>query len=326
MGDRARGDRTLLTQHVSVTLGGPLNKTIRRAVAAFALVTFAPVLLRAQRENPFAVKSTLTLQAPPFDRITNTDFQPAIEEGMRQHLAEVEAIAARVDEPTFDNTIVALEKSGEMLNRVQSVFIALGKANTSDTIQRVRAMMAPRLAAHIDAVNLDPKLFERIKSVYDRRDALGLKGEKRALVERYYRNFVRAGAQLAEADKGRLRAINQETSKLSNDFASKVLSGTAANPLILDSREELAGLSDGEIAAAADAASMRKLNGKYLIPLQNTTQQPAQSSLTNRTVRERLFNLAVHRNERGDSNDTRAIVQRLEELRRERAALLGFPT
>ena len=304
----------------------PVNKTIRAVVVGLALVSLAPVFLQAQRDNPLATRSTLTLQAPPFDRITNADFQPALEEGMRQHLAEVQVIVARSDEPTFDNTILALEKSGEMLNRVQSVFGALAQANTNDTLQRVRATMAPRLAAHSDAINLDPKLFARVKSVYDRRVALGLKGEKRALVERYYRNFVRAGAQLGEGEKDRLRAINQETSKLSNDFAKRVLSGTAANALVVDSREELAGLSDEEVAAAADAARRRNLGGKYLIPLQNTTQQPAQSSLTNRAVRERLFNLSVHRNDRGDSNDTRAIIQRLEELRRERAALLGYKT
>ena len=280
----------------------------------------------AQRPGPFDAPSPLPLQAPQFDRITNASFQPALEEGMRLNLAEVQAIATQGAEPTFENTIVALERSGDLLDRAEAVFGALTQANTNDTLQRIRTLMSPRLAAHADAITLNPALFARIRSIHDRRDALGLTGEPRQLVERYYRNFVRAGALLADADKARLRAINQESSQLSTAFANRVLSGTRANALVVDTRAELAGLSDGEIASAAEAAGRRGLSGKYLIPLQNTTQQPAQASLTNRTVRQRLFDLSVHRNDRGDSNDTRAVVQRLEQLREQRAALLGYPT
>jgi peptidyl-dipeptidase Dcp len=317
-----------------VTTRFPLHLALLAAAAACAPATSTPARPAtapaaqpaAQRANPFAVASPLPYQAPQFDRITNADFQPALEEGMRQERAEVAAITAQTAEPTFDNTILALERSSEMLSRTQAVFGALTQANTNDTLQRVRSLMAPRLAAHNDAINLDPALFARIRSVYDRRDALGLTGERKALVERYYRNFVRAGAQLGEADKARLRALNQESSQLSTSFANKVLSGTRANALVVDTRAELEGLSDAEIAAASEAAQRRGLAGKFVIALQNTTQQPAQASLRNRDVRRRLYELSIHRNDRGDSNDTRAIVQRLEQLREQRAAILGLPT
>jgi peptidyl-dipeptidase Dcp len=278
------------------------------------------------RTNPFATPSSLPFQAPQFDRITNADFQPALEEGMRLELAEIQSIATQAAEPTFDNTILAMEKSGEMLNRAQAVFGALTQANTNDTLQRIRVAMAPRLAAHNDAINLNPALFARVKSVFIRRDSLGLTPEQKELVERRYRSFIRAGAQLADADKTRLRAINMESSQLSTAFANRVLAGTRASALVVDSRAELDGLSDGEIAAAAGAAQRRGLAGKFVIALQNTTQQPAQASLRNRAVRQRLYELSIHRNDRGDSNDTRAIVQRLEQLREQRAALLGYKT
>lgn len=277
-----------------------------------------------QRANPFAEPSTLPLQTPRFDVIGNADFQPAMEEGMRQEMVEIRAITAQAAAPTFENTMIPLERSGEMLNRAQAVFGALSQANTNDTIQRIRAVMAPRLSAHNDSINLDPALFARIRSLYSRRDSLGLTGERKQLVERYYRNFVRSGALLNAADQDRLRAINQESSQLSTSFANKVLAGTRASALVVDTRAELDGLSDAEIAAAAEAAGRRGLAGKFVIALQNTTQQPAQASLKNRAVRQRLYELSIHRNDRGDSNDTRAIVQRLEQLREQRAALLGF--
>ena len=280
----------------------------------------------AARPNPFSAPSTLPFLAPQFDRIANADYEPAIEEGMRQHLAQVQAIAQQTTAPTFDNTILALERAGAMLTRVQRVFGALTQANTNDSLQRVRNIESPRLAAHNDAIQLNPVLFARIKSLYDRRNQLGLDAEQQRLVERDYRDFVRAGALLSEPAKVQLRALNQESSKLSTAFADKVLAATKANALVIEDRALLAGLSDNEIAAAADAAKMRGMPGKYVIPLQNTTQQPAQASLQNRAVRQRLYDASIHRADRGDSNDTRAIVQRLAQIRAERAALLGYPT
>jgi peptidyl-dipeptidase Dcp len=276
--------------------------------------------------NPFATASTLPFQAPPFDKIRASDYQPAIEEGMRQQIGEIETIANQTSEPTFDNTIVPMERSGALLTRSSKVFFALTSANTDSTLQRIQEQEAPKLAAHSDAIFLNDKLFQRVKTIYDKRESLGFTPEQKFLVEQYRRNFVRAGAQLSEADKTKLRALNQEESKLSTDFQNKLLAATKAGALVLDNRSQLDGLSEGEIAAAAEAAKQRGLTGKWVIPLQNTTQHPAQASLKNRAVRERLFLASTQRTEHGDSSDTRAIVQRLSQIRAERAKLLGYPT
>ncbi|HSU97778.1 MAG TPA: M3 family metallopeptidase, partial [Gemmatimonadaceae bacterium] len=253
------------------------------------------------------------------------DFQPAIDEGMRQDLADIAKIADQSAPPTFDNTIVALERSGQLLARVQRVFGGLTQSNTNPTLQRVRREEAPRLAAHSDAINLNPRLFARIRTIYEHRKTSGLDAEQQYLVERYYIRFVRAGANLSEADKVRLRALNQEESKLRNEFSSKLLAATKAGALVFDDTAKLAGLSPADIAAAAQAADERGLAGKWVLPLQNTTQQPAQASLTNRTVREQLFNASIMRAEHGDSNDTRATIARIAQIRAERAKLLGYP-
>jgi peptidyl-dipeptidase Dcp len=276
--------------------------------------------------NPFAQPSSLPYQAPAFDRIRNGDYQPAIEEGMRRQRAELDSIARQPASPTFENTIVALERTGELLTRVLKVFASVVQANTNDTLQRVQTEEAPRLAAHSDALYLDSRLFQRVHSVYQRRASLKLSTEQNTLVERYHRNFVRAGAQLSEALKNRLRQLNQEEARLSTDFQTKLLAATKAGALVLDDRLQLKGLSEAEVAASAEAAKERGLAGKYLIVLQNTTQQPALVSLADRGVRQRLFDASIHRADRGDTNDTRSIVRRLAALRIERANLLGFPT
>jgi peptidyl-dipeptidase Dcp len=276
--------------------------------------------------NPFAQPSSLPYQAPAFDRIRNGDYQPAIEEGMRRQRAELDSIARQPASPTFENTIVALERTGELLTRVLKVFASVVQANTNDTLQRVQTEEAPRLAAHSDALYLDSRLFQRVHSVYQRRASLKLPTEQNTLVERYHRNFVRAGAQLSEAPKNRLRQLNQEEARLSTDFQTKLLAATKAGALVLDDRLQLKGLSEAEVAASAEAAKERGLAGKYLIVLQNTTQQPALVSLADRGVRQRLFDASIHRADRGDTNDTRSIVRRLAALRIERANLLGFPT
>ncbi len=278
------------------------------------------------KDNPFAEPSALFDQAPPFDRIRRADYQPALEEGMRRQLAEVARIAADTAAPTFDNTVVALEKSGQMLQRVRYVFDALTSANTNDTLDRVQEAEAPRLAAHHDAIFLNDTLFRRIKGVYDRRDALGLDTLQRYLVERYYRDFVRAGALLADSDKTKLRALNREEATLETQFQQRLLAATKAGAVVVDDSTRLAGLSAGEVAAAAQAAKDRGLAGKWLLTLRNTTQQPAQAALRDRALRERLFVASTTRASRGDSDDTRRIVLRLAQLRPERARLLGYPT
>jgi peptidyl-dipeptidase Dcp len=279
-----------------------------------------------QGSNPFFVESTLPYHAPRFDLIRNEAYQPALEEGMKLQLAEIDAIAKQTEAPTFDNTIVAMEKSGAVLTRASKAFFGVIAANTNDTLQKVQEAEAPKLAEHNDAIYLNDQLYRRVKSVYDRREPSSLSREQRALVERYNRDFVRAGAQLSEADKVRMRSINQELSKLSTDFSSKLLAGTKVGALVVDNVAQLDGLTDAEINTAAEAAKGRGLAGKWVLPLRNTTQQPAQSELKNRDVRRRLFEQSTLRTSRGDSNDTKGIIRRMSELRAERAQLLGFPT
>ncbi|MDE2052371.1 MAG: dipeptidyl carboxypeptidase II, partial [Gammaproteobacteria bacterium] len=279
----------------------------------------------AQRANPFLTPSALPFQAPPFNLIRDSDYQPAIEEGMRRQRAQIERIAANPAPPTFGNTIVALEKSGRLLERVMAVFNAVSQANTDDTLQKVQADEAPRLAAHQDTIYLDPRLFARVKAVYAARAALAGKPEARQLVRVYYRQFVHAGAQLAPADKKKLRAINERLSTLETTFQRRLLAATKAGALVTGRKSDLDGLTPGAIAAAAQAAKTRGLEGKWVIPLQNTTQQPDLASLRNRNVRHELFELSWNRTERGDANDTRETIETIAHLRAEKARLLGFP-
>ncbi len=276
----------------------------------------------AQRMNPFFAASSLQYQAPVFDKITDADFQPAIEEGMKQQLAEVDAIANSSDAPTFDNTIAALERSGALFVRTVKVFDALAQANTNDTLQKIQEEEAPKRAAHQDAIALNPKLFARVKVVYDNRNSLG--AEEKIVAEHYYRNFIRAGAQLSTSDQEKLRELNKEESTLSTAFENKLLAATKDGALVVDNKEALAGFSEGDLAAAARSAQERKLDGKFVVALQNTTQQPAQVSLTNRATREQLFKASIDRAEHNDANDTRSTIQRLAELRAQKAKLLGF--
>jgi peptidyl-dipeptidase Dcp len=224
------------------------------------------------------------------------------------------------------NTIVAMEKSGALLTRVSKAFFGVIGANTNDTLQKVQSIEAPRLAAHNDAIYLNDQLYQRVKSIYDRRAESGFTPEQLALVERYNRDFVRAGAKLTEPDKIHMRSLNQELSKLSTDFSNKLLAGTKAGALVVDQVSDLDGLSPDEIQTAAQAAKDRGLAGKWVLPLRNTTQQPAQAELKNRAVRQRLFELSSLRTERSDSNDTRSTIRRMAELRAEKAKLLGYPT
>jgi len=276
--------------------------------------------------SPLFVESTLPYHAPRFDLIRNEDYQPALEEGMRQQIAEVETIAKQTVPPNFDNTIVALERSGSLLNRAYKTFSGVIGANTNDTLQKVQEIEAPKLAAHNDAIHLNDQLYQRVKAVYDRRDASNLTPEQKILVERYNRDFVRAGAQLSEDDKVRVRTLNQELSTLQTDFTNKLLAGTKVGALVVDNVSDLDGLTADEIQTAAQKAKDRGLTGKWVLPLQNTTQQPAQAELKNRAVRRRLFELSTTRTERSDTNDTRTTIRRMAELRAEKAKLLGYPT
>ena len=296
--------------------------------AATALLMLLPLAAFADdppATNPFLEKSTLPFQAPPFDRIKDSDFQPAIEEGMKRELAEIQAIANNPDAPTFANTIEAMEKTGDVLRRAQRVFGSLTQSNTNPALQKTQQALAPKLAAHRDAISLDPKLFARIKSIYDARNKAALDAEQKFLVERYYRNYVRSGAQLNEADKTALRAINQEQSKLTTQYRDRVLADTNAGALVIDDKAMLDGLPESDISAAADRAKAKGLEGKWLLTLQNTTQQPPQTYLKNRDLRKRLYDASIARGNHGGDNDTKAIITRLAQLRAQRAKLLGYP-
>ncbi|HUA80630.1 MAG TPA: peptidyl-dipeptidase Dcp [Dyella sp.] len=279
----------------------------------------------AQASNPFFTVSTLPYQAPPFDKIKDNDYQPAIEEGMKQQLDEVQKIADNPEPPTFENTYVALEKSGVLLNRVMAVFNGVTSANTNDALQKVQEDEAPKLAAHQDAIHLNSKLFQRIQAVYDQRDSLKLDPESQRLIEVVYRNFVMAGAKLSDADKAKLKDYNKEEAGLEAQFNNKLLAASKAGALVIDDKSKLAGLSDADIAAAAQAAKDRHLDGKWVLTLQNTTQQPLLQDLTDRDTRKALFEASWTRTEKGDANDTRDIVARLAQLRAQEAKLLGFP-
>jgi peptidyl-dipeptidase Dcp len=313
------------TSSVSMALILALSASSRLAGQA---ATPPPAPATAQipfsESNPFAKASPLPYEAPPFDRITESDYAPALEEGMKRQIVEIEAIADNPEPPTFANTLEAMERSGELLTRAAKVFFNITQSNTSDGLQKIKAEESPKLAAHQDAIYLNARLYARVKALYDRRDALGLDPEARYLVERYHLNFVRAGAQLSEADKTTLRALNQEEAKLTTEFTDKVLAETNESAVVISDLAELAGLDKGGIAAAAEAAKERKLAGKWVLTLQNTTQQPALGSLQNRAVRQRVLEASVRRGNHGGANDTKAIVTRLAELRAQRAKLLGF--
>ena len=273
----------------------------------------------------FAQPSPLFLQAPPFDKIKEADFKPALEAGMARQKVEIARIADNPAPATFDNTLAAMEGSGQMLERTNLVFSALTGANTSDGLQKIEAEMSPKLSAHRDWIYLNPKLFARVQSLYDRRDSLGLSAEQLQLLKVTYQDFVQAGARLAPAEQTRLKALNEQVASLETAFQQKLLAADKAGALVVDDKAKLAGLSDEQIAAAAADAKARGLKDRWVLVLQNTTQQPLLQDLADRSVREALFQKAWTRAERGDANDTRQTILALARLRAEKAKLLGYP-
>jgi peptidyl-dipeptidase Dcp len=274
--------------------------------------------------NPFYAPSSLPFHAPPFDKIKDEDYQPAIEAGMAQELAEIQAIADNPAPPTFENTLVAMQKTGRLLQRVMAAFGGVSGANTNPVLQNVQTEEAPKLAAHSDAIFLNAKLFARVSAVYKQRDSLHLDPESSRLLQVTYDTFIRSGANLSDPDKVELKKLNEEISTLSTAFSNKLLAATKDGAYVTTEKSALAGLSDAQIAAAAQAAESRKQQG-YVIPLQNTTQQPALGSLSVRATREAIFEKSWNRAERGDANDTRDTISRMAQLRARRAQLLGFP-
>ena len=275
-------------------------------------------------KNPFYAISTLPFHAPPFDRIKDADYQPAIEAGIAEQQREIDAIAGNPAAPTFQNTFVAMEKTGELLHRARAAFNAVTGANTNPFLQNVQRELAPKLAAHHDAIYLNPKLFSRVKAIHDERASLHLDPESQRLVEIVYDEFVHSGAALSDADREKLKKLNEEESKLEDEFSRGLLEAAKKAAFTTTDKSALAGLSDAQIAAAAQTAAARKLDG-YVIPLQNTTQQPDLAELANRATRDALFQKGWTRAEQS-GNDLRPIVARLAQLRAEKAKLLGYHT
>lgn len=274
-------------------------------------------------DNPFTRPSTLPFELPPFDRIHDSDYRPAFEAGMAEQLKQVAAIAKDPAPATFENTIVALEKSGQLRTRVEIVFSNLNACNTDDEMQKIDTEMSPRLTAQDDAILLDPALWARVDGLYQKRTTLHLDPESVQLLSRYHTLFVRAGAQLQPQQQARLKEMNKELSTLSTRFKQNVLKATTDGAVVVDNVTELDGLSPEQIGAAAQAAEGRGLKGKWLIALQNTTNQPVLTQLTNRSLRERIYKASISRGLSAPTDNTVVIAQ-LVKLRAERAALLGY--
>jgi peptidyl-dipeptidase Dcp len=274
--------------------------------------------------NPLLTESTLPYHLPPFAAIKNEHFAPAFEKGMEDELEEVATIASNSAAANFDNTIIALERSGELLDRVETVFGILTGAYTNLALDQLEASLSPRLAAHRDSIYLNRALFTRVHQLYEDRAKLGLDAEPLRVLERYHLDFVRAGAQLSSAEQDALKAMNAELAALSTQFKQNLLKETNAAAVLVDTREELAGLSDASISSAASAAKAGGHEGKYLLRLTNTTGQPAYSALESRELRQRIMAASLARGSHGGDFDNRSIVTRMAKLRAQRAVLLGY--
>ncbi|HTE40426.1 MAG TPA: M3 family metallopeptidase [Steroidobacteraceae bacterium] len=276
-------------------------------------------------DNPLLADSTLPYGVPPLDRIHNEHFKPALLAGMEAHRHEIDAIAGNAVAPTFENTVVAMERAGKPLSRVRSVFGSLTASNTNAELEAVQTELSPKFASHSDAIYLNSALFARIRALYERRSQLGLDAESLRLLERYRTAFVRAGANLSETDKATLRGLNERLSMLSNEFRQTVLKGVNSAAVVVDTVSELEGLSPEQVATAAAAAKTRNHEGKWVIALINTTGQPPLAQLKNRALRERIYKTSMTRGVGGEFDTTR-IVAEMVKLRSERAKLLGYPT
>ena len=275
--------------------------------------------------NYFDLESSLPFKAPDFSKISEDDYLPAFKTAMAIQKGEIQRIIDNPEPPTFENTIVALEKSGRMLGRVSAVFFHLTGADTTDRLDEINTEISPKLSAHSDSIVLNPELFARVKAVYDNRAAMSMTPEDAKLLEDTYQGMVHAGAELTDAQRERVKEINTELSTVTTEFAQDARNAMADQPVFFDSREELAGLSEADITAAADLAKEEGQPGKFAIALQNTTQQPLLPSMENRDAREKLFMASYHRADGTTDIDTRELVAKIVELRAEKAALFGKP-
>ena len=305
---------TILFSLIFLILGCSMSTNNTKAVSGGKL----------KSTNPFYKKSELYMSYPPFDLIENEHYLPAFTKGMSDHLKEIDLIINNSEKPTFENTILAMELSGELLNRVATVFYALTSANTNDEMEKIRVEIAPKLSAHNDKILLNPKLFKKVEEIYNERGSFNLDDESILLVEKYYRDFVRSGSNLSTEQKERLKTINSEISVLQTNFSQNVLKEVNALAVIIDNKKDLDGLSDGAIQSAANEAKSRGLEGKYVIALKNTSGQPSLSSLTNRSVREKIHKASLSRGSRGGDFDNREILVKVIKLRAEKARLMGY--
>jgi len=276
--------------------------------------------------NPFLAAYGTPFETPPFDRIRDAHFMPTFLEGMALQKKEIEAVVANPEPPTFANTIEAVERSGELLTRVVNVFFSLSEANTNEALQKIEAEISPLLAKHQDDINLDPKLFARVKTVYDGRDKLVLTAEQVRLLDKFYKNFVRGGANLDEAAKAEFRKINEELSLLSVKFGDNVLKETNAFALVIDKADDLAGLPQAVIDGAAEAAKERGMEGRWVFTLHKPSMIPFLQYSPKRDLREKIFKAYINRANNGDASDNKAVLSRIAALRMKRASLLGYKT
>jgi len=303
------------------------SKTDNNQVAESAPVTPTETTMAAKpvENNPFFDESPLYMHYPQFDKIQNAHYVPAFEVGMEQQLAEIDAIANQADAPTLDNTLIPYQRSGQLLSRARTVFSAMTSANTNDELESVRSEMAPKFSAHRDKIRLNSKLFDRVRTLYEQRDTLELDPESYRLIEENYKDFVRAGAQLSDEDKEKLKAMNAELASLQTKFSQNILKEVNASAVVVDSRDELAGMSETKIEAAAEAAKSKEMDDKYLIALLNTSQQPPLADLEDRALRQRIMEASLSRGSHGGEFDNREILTRVVKIRAERAQLLGYP-
>jgi peptidyl-dipeptidase Dcp len=282
------------------------------------------ITLENDAGNPFYKDSSLYLKFPEFDKIANTHYAPAFVKGMAENLAEIQSIANNPQAATLENTMLAMERGGRILNRVGSIFFSLSSANTNSEIKALRVDIAPKLSAHYDEILLNTKLFARVEALHNQLSALKLDAESDRLVKQRYIDFVGAGAQLSEQDKVTLKTLNKELAILTTQFSQNVLEEVNDKAIVVDNVDDLAGLSSTQIASAAEAARARKLDGKYVLPLLNTSQQPSMSSLVNRQLRQRIFTTSQGRGSSGGAYDNRQLVSNVFKLRAQRAQLLGY--
>jgi peptidyl-dipeptidase Dcp len=312
---------------VSALLALGLTAVPGRADAQSSPSSAAPAAAKdapAHVPYDFAKPSALPFEYPPFDRLQASDYAAGFDAGIAQENAQIAAIAQNAEAPTFENTIVAMERAGQTLKRVNEWFNEQSTSNTNDDLDKLQLEVAPKLAAHQDSIYLDPQLFARVKTVFDKRDSLQLDAESARLLDRYHTLFVRAGAQLSPHDKEKLKALNQELSTLQPQFTQALLKATNDGGVLVDRVGELDGATPERVAAAAEAAKARGHEGKWLVTLENTTRQSILGEITNRALRERIFQASVHRGV-GGPDDTTAIVAHMARLRAQQARLLGYP-